>query len=96
LMYHEAPVARPTDSAAKTSKRARDGTGLGDTVVGDGDSLATVRLGHDAVGQSKDKLGETVVGGVAVAGVSGQGGSVVESDVTNARRSISARAAVAR
>jgi hypothetical protein len=72
------------------------GTGLGDAVVGDGDGLAAVAVGHDAVGQGEDELCQAVVGGAAGAGVGGAGGSVVVGDVTGAGGVLGAGTGVAR
>jgi hypothetical protein len=89
--------ARQVDGVVVTAHAlVDDGTGLGNTVVGDGDGLAAVRVGHDTVGQSKNKLGGTIVGGAARAGVGGSGGSVVVSNVTTAGGALAAGAGVAR
>jgi hypothetical protein len=89
--------ARQVDGVVVTAHAlVDDGTGLGNTVVGDGDGLAAVRVGHDTVGQSKNKLGSTIVGGAARAGVGGSGGSVVVSNVTTAGGALAAGAGVAR
>lgn len=89
--------ARQVDGVVVTAHAlVDDGTGLGNTVVGDGDGLAAVTVGHDTVGQSKDKLSETVVGGAARAGVGGSGGSVVVGNVTSAGGALAAGAGVAR
>jgi hypothetical protein len=89
--------ARQVDGVVVTAHAlVDDGTGLGNTVVGDGDGLAAVTVGHDTVGQSKDKFGGTVVGGAARAGGGGSGGSVVVSNVTSAGGALAAGAGVAR
>jgi len=89
--------ARQVDGVVVTAHAlVDDGTGLGNTVVGDGDGLAAVRVGHDTVGQSKDELGSAVVGGAARAGVGSSGSSVVVGDVTSAGGALIAGAGVAR
>jgi hypothetical protein len=89
--------ARQVDGVVVTAHAlVDDGTGLGNTVVGDGDGLAAVTVGHDTVGQSKDKFGGTVVGGAARAGVGAGGGSIVVGNVTRARGALAAGAGVAR
>lgn len=65
-----------------------DGTVGSDTVVGDGDGLATVSIGDDALREGQDIFGCAVVGCSTGAWVGGSGGSVVVSSVTGARRSL--------